>query len=168
MPTYSEEKIKELIAMIRRILVSKPDASSRQIEKVMRANGIAIDHHYILKLLKKIYNERAYRYNHLAASEVVAKFEDLIHDMNNELYKIKTDSQLDFAKIAAVNSIVKNSKLIIDLQFDNGMLERHLGKITVENLNVSEVLKILKEAKDVGTTKQITEGDSGDNRNSTK
>jgi hypothetical protein len=159
MPTYSKGYEQELISKVRQILDKKPDISCRQISEVMANNNIVISKDYALKIIKKIQGERANRYNNAAAKEAVAKFEDFLKVMNEELLKLKDSTKLDVVKAMCVSNMVKNYKMLLDMQFDIGVFERQIGKIKTEHVNVAEVLKLLKDERDAQQNQKRNIGD---------
>jgi hypothetical protein len=147
MPTHSKEYQKELMANIRQIIVQKPNVSCRQVAEIMAKAEKPITKEYALKLINKIRVERINRYNTAAAKEAIARFEDLAAVINEELLKVKKETKLDVVKVMALNSIMKNAKLILDLQFDMGIFERKLGTLNSNIVNVGEILKMIEDAK---------------------
>jgi hypothetical protein len=151
MPAYSKEYEKEMIAHVRKILVVKPDASIRQINKTLAENNITMSNNYIMVLLRKIRNERANRYNNAAANTAIAKFEDFVKYVNNELLKIAQQDKSGMTRAIALASTVKHYKDILNLQFDMGVFERKLGSAKLEVTNIAEILKIITDAENKRT-----------------
>ena len=147
MSVRSKEYEKEMIARVRQILIVKPDASIRQIVKVMNENNIKMSFEYVMTLLKKIRNERANRYNTAVAHTAIAKFEDFVKYVESELLKIAKNSPSDMVRTIALSNMVKHYKDILNLQFDMGVFERKLGSAKLEITNIAEILKIITEAE---------------------
>lgn len=162
MPAYTKEHEQELMSKIRQIMVLKPDASCRQIVDVMQQNGRSITKEYVLKLQKKIRGERAHRYDNAAAKEAIAKFEDFVKTMNEELLKLNKETKLDVVKSITISNIVKNYKMVLDFQFDTGVFERKLGKMTIEQINVAEILKAIKDERDAKQNQNRNSNDGGE------
>ena len=147
MSKYSKEKQKEHMAKIRQIIVINPNASILQIQTVLEKNNYPLDKNYIGKLLRKIASERASRYNSAAAHTAIAKFEDFVKYVENELLKIAKESPSDMVKTVALSNTVKHHKEVLNLQFDMGVFERKIGSSKVEITNIAEILKIITDAE---------------------
>jgi len=146
--TYGEDKTKEFISRIRKILITKPDVSIQQVHDVLVDNGIKLHRDYISKLIKKIRREKYSRYNNATAKKAIAEFEDFISATSEELLKISKTSKVDMAKIIALDTRVKHFNMLLEKQFDAGVFERHAGTLDVKYTNVAQVLKLLKDERE--------------------
>lgn len=159
---YSKEMKKEHTALIKQILIIKPDASIRQVVAAMTANARPLSFDYVMGLMRKIRAERARRYERATAKEAIAKFEDLVKNVEEELRKLKNETSSDMVKAIALSNIVKHKKELLNLQFDAGVFERKLGTLNAQVVNVAEILKVLEDAeryKKTGGHNSIIEGE---------
>lgn len=147
MPAYSKEKEREFIGKIRIILVKKPDATIFQVQEILAKNKVKLDKNYVSKLIRKITQERANRYNNIAAKDAIAKFEDFIKTWEKELQDIINNPQSQKVKIAAIKQIIWQYERLLNMQFDAGVFERQLGKMKNEITNVSEILQAIENVK---------------------
>lgn len=137
MPTYSEDTKKEHIALIRRILVQRPDASLREIREALdqRKRHLHID--YINSLVHKIQKEWALRSERQLVSVEIAKFEDAAKFAFEELWKISRTSSDDRAKVQAVKAVIDTHDKLLGRKFDAGVFEKNLGSVKI-NHNIAE------------------------------
>ena len=160
MPAYSKEKEGEFIGQIRMIIVQKPDIHILQIQKALKDGGISLDKNYINKLIKKIRGERANRYNNAAANVAIAKFEDFVKLMSQELMKIVKTPDDQHVKVKAIKQLVEQYKDVLNLQFDMGVFERQIGKVKSDITNIADILKMIHDAKnEQGDDGNIVKGD---------
>jgi len=142
-----KEKTKEHLALVRKAISRNPNASILQIRDLLANIGYKLDKNYIHKLMKKIRSERAVRYDRAAKNEAIAKFDDFLQDMSDELNKIVSNPENQKSKIMAIRTLVGNYKTLLDLQFDMGVFERNLGKMKNEVVNVGDILKIINDTR---------------------
>ena len=169
MARLAKEKEREFIGYIRKIITTKPDASSTQVCKVLEENGYKLHYTYVNKLINKIRRERAIRYENSAVMTALAEFEDFIKSTSEELSKIASTSKLDMARIIALDTRVKHYNMLLDKQFDAGVFNRKLGVVETRFTNVAKILKLVKDER-TQQRKQIrpadTDGGQGDDQHS--
>ena len=160
---YSVEKGKEHLAMVRKVISARPDASGNQIKETLIENGYKFDIKYIQRLVRKIANERRVRYDRETKNEIVARFEDFVKGLEPQLRKLSTRGEKDTDKINAIKVLVDNYKSIIEMQMDLGVLERNLGTVRSEGYHF-DIVKIAKMIEEVN--KQKADDRRKDNRGS--
>lgn len=147
MPSYSEERQKEQMALIKEILIIKQTATVSEVQKILEEKrGLHLDKKYIGKLFKKIRGERATRYENANAKEALANFEDLMGYLKNELIKIKNNTDSDMVKTIALKNISQIYKDLLNLQLDFGIFERKLGTLKAD-VDIIGILKEIENAK---------------------
>jgi len=153
MSKYSKEKKQEHLAIVRRIISTKRDASGVQVMEILKNSGLKFDEKYVYKLFNTIINERRVRYDRETKNEVVAKFEDFIKALEPKLQKLSETGFKDSDKINAIKLLAQNYKEIINLQMDLGVLERNLGTIKTEGYHF-DIVKIAKMVEQVKKEKE--------------
>ena len=150
MPKYSKERNDEHSSLVRRILIRKPEISVMETkDAIKRATGLELNKDYVHKMIKEILEERTKRYNNYTKSLAIAKYEDFIKDLDSVLYKIKDDKgSSNGEKIQAVRTLVENQRSIMNMLMDMGILERDLGRIKADVVDVAGLAKILREANE--------------------
>jgi hypothetical protein len=147
MPSYSEERQKEQMALIKEILIIKQTATVLEVQKILEEKRqMHLDKKYIGKLFKKIRGERATRYENANAKEALANFEDLMGYLKNELIKIKNNTTSDMVKTIAIKNISQIYKDLLNLQLDFGIFERKLGTLKAD-IDVLGILTEIENAK---------------------
>lgn len=156
MSRYTKEKKKEHLALVKRILVNKPDASGIQVREMLNSVGVKIDLTYVYRLINTVIKERTYRYNYATKSKVIAEYEDFIRDLEPILRKIGEGSESDMASVVAIKALVENRKILLDKMMDFGLLERHLGKLEV--YDVAEIAKVVEQINEQRNNNQRNTG----------
>lgn len=153
MSRYSKEKKKEHLAIVKRILVRKPDATLMQIMDIFKKNNQKICINYANKLANNIQHERAVRYGHYTRSIVMANYEDFIKELEPLLRNISENSKDEKARVMAIRQLVDNKRAILNALMDLGLLDRVLGKVEV--YDVAEIAKLVKNANEQRNNRQI-------------
>jgi len=149
MSKYSKEQSKEHLGIIKRLLIKKPNLTiEKTIGLVNEIIGITFDKDYVAKLLKKIRGERVNRYNNATKANAVALYEDFIEDLNADLRNLYSNEKISISeKVNIIRTLAQNYKEIVNMQMDLGILERELGTMRSEVINVAEIAKLVREAQ---------------------
>ena len=148
MSKYNDEQKAEHKEIIKRILVRKPQISIQDTKRALGKIGYDLHIDYISKLYRDVLVERTTRYNKHTKAIAIAKYEDFVQDLNNTLYNIKEDKDSSNKdKIFAIRTLVENQKSIINMLMDMGILERDLGRIRADIIDVASLAKLAREAR---------------------
>lgn len=152
----SEEKVQELMAKVRQILVMKPEATGKEV-----ADAIGVERRYALRLMKKVRRENAERINRQTIEGELGKMEAEISEICLILWQIITKSTKtildkdgkvvtidmpDNEKINAIKALLEAKRILFNAKFDAGIFSRQLGTLKTENKSIIISL-LLKNAK---------------------
>lgn len=150
MPAFSKEKEKEFLAIIRLLLVRRPDISILGLREALNQNGYHLHREYVTKLHGKVLAERIHRIDSpQLLSKEIAEFEDLVSATSNELWKIilaKDSSRHE--KIRAIGTLVNNRSTLLEKQFNAGIFEKQLGRVKTEPVLTPEQKEMVSNALD--------------------
>jgi hypothetical protein len=147
MGKYSEKKHNENIALVKRLMIRKPDISVRETKVALEKIGRTLNKDYINKLISITVAERTKRYDKHTKTIAVAKYEDFVRDLDATLYTIKdSETASNRDKIFAIRSLVENQKSIMNMLMDMGILERDLGRLRADVYDVAALAKIVRES----------------------
>lgn len=152
MAIVSEEKQKEYIALIRRLMVMNPSISILGIQSSLEnsKHNLRLDKDYINKLKNKIHKERETRYNNYTVKKVLAKYQDELEELKLRLWSITNDKDsTKQEKIMAIRETRASSKDMIDRLFDAGIFTRDLGKLDAGMGNLIEEIKKYYPKKEI-------------------
>ncbi len=143
MPAYGKEKEQEFISMIRLLMVRHSDITVLKMTDALKQNGYQLNKDYVNKLMRKVRVERAHRIDTQSLSKEIAKFEDLVKALANELWKIILDKSrvengvaikgaTHYDKTMAIKTLIDSYQKLFDKKFDAGIFEKQLGKLKAE------------------------------------
>ena len=140
MPAFSKEKEKEFLAVIRLLLVRRPDISILGLQEALNQNGYHLHREYVTKLQKKVLAERIHRIeDRQLLSKEIAEFEDLVMATANELWKvILSNESSKQEKIRAINTLVNSRSILLEKKFNAGVFEKQLGRVKAEPVLTAE------------------------------
>jgi len=148
MSKYNEAEQKEHQALVKRLMIRKPQIGSTEVKSALEKVGITLDRDYVRKLSKQVVEERTKRYEKHTKAIAVARYEDFVRDLDATLYTIKDDKKASNRdKIFAIRTLVENQKSIMNMLMDMGILERDLGKLKAEIVDVAALAKIVRDAQ---------------------
>ena len=150
MPNYAKEKEKEFLAVIRLLLVRRPDISILGLQEALNQNGYRLHREYVTKLQKKVLAERIHRIeNRQLLSKEIAEFEDLVMVTANELWKIILSNESSkHEKIRAINTLVDSRSVLLEKKFNAGVFEKQLGRVKAEPVLTAEQKEMVSNALD--------------------
>ena len=150
MPNYAKEKEKEFLAVIRLLLVRRPDISILGLQEALNQNGYRLHREYVTKLQKKVLAERIHRIeNRQLLSKEIAEFEDLVMVTANELWKIILSNESSkHEKIRAINALVDSRSVLLEKKFNAGVFEKQLGRVKAEPVLTAEQKEMVSNALD--------------------
>ncbi|OGN25934.1 MAG: hypothetical protein A3B17_01335 [Candidatus Yanofskybacteria bacterium RIFCSPLOWO2_01_FULL_45_72] len=150
MPAFSKEKEKEFLAVIRLLLVRRPDISILGLQEALNQNGYRFHREYVTKLQKKVLTERIHRIeDRQLLSKEIAEFEDLIGVTANELWRIiLAKNSSNHEKIRAIGTLVNNRSVLLEKKFNAGVFEKQLGKVKAEPVLTPEQRQMVSNALD--------------------
>jgi len=150
MPSYSHEKEKEFLAVIRLLLVRRPDISILGLQEALNQNGYRLHREYVTKLHKKVLAERIHRIeDRQFLSKEIAEFEDLVMVTANELWKIILSNESSkHEKIRAINTLVDSRSILLEKKFNAGVFEKQLGRVKAEPVLTPEQRQMVSNALD--------------------
>ena len=150
MPSYSHEKEKEFLAVIRLLLVRRPDISILGLQEALNQNGYRLHREYVTKLHKKVLAERIHRIeDRQFLSKEIAEFEDLVMVTANELWKIILSNESSkHEKIRAINTLVDSRSVLLEKKFNAGVFEKQLGRVKAEPVLTPEQRQMVSNALD--------------------
>ena len=163
MPRYAKEKELEFTAIIRGILVKRPNISIRQIREVLISGKtpLPLDKDYIHKLVKKIRVDRTKRLDYYTVNHVLAKFEDEVEELKTRLWAIITDPKGKAGdKSYAIKVLIDSQDKLLDRMFDAGIFERKLGSLSSEHKLSEESQALVDKALDYALGKRKHKGTS--------
>lgn len=136
MPAYSKEKQKYHLERVRAALVVRPNASSYEIQKVLKESSEApleLDRHYIDRLQKKIFIERAKRLERSHLNLRLATIQDKKARVDLLLWSEATNQENPgVVRVMALRELFKNELDLLQSEMDAGVFERHLGTLRRE------------------------------------
>lgn len=138
MPALSDDTKSEHIALVRRVLVQRPDASLREIREALEKIKRPLHLRYINKIVKKIRGERGKRIENQLLNEEIAKFEDSAQLVVEELWKLSKSSSDDRARVSALKAIMESQDMLLNRKFDAGFFERSLGSIEINHNQIEQ------------------------------
>lgn len=155
MPLLSDETRNEHKELVRQALVMSPRASLLQISEVIeKAKGIRLTPNYILKIRKKIYEERKWRFNNSKVDARIAEMQEKAENIQAKLWPIiYSQVATDKNKIAAATAIFKIEKELLEAQMDAGIFDRKLGEVGVGigvRFNDEQLQPILRAMENYG------------------
>jgi hypothetical protein len=106
--------------------------------------GLKLDRHYVTKLAKKLYAERAKRADRYTLNATLTAFQDTMTQVVRVAWSIANDP---FAKnqdrIAALKEVREANNAVFEKLFDAGVFERKLGTLdaTIRNTPLPEERK---------------------------
>lgn len=156
MPKYSKNRQGEHIALIRRILIVRPDSTIFGVKDLLakREPPVNLDKDYIAKLLNKIRKEKAYRIEHYTVNKILVDFDDEVKELKRRLWSIVADPGTEDAdKIRAIKEIRNSSANLFDKMFDAGVFKKQLGESTTL---IELVKQANREKENEGTRKKRT------------
>ena len=150
MPSYSHEKEKEFLAVIRLLLVRRPDISILGLQEALNQNGYRLHREYVTKLHKKVLAERIHRIeDRQFLSKEIAEFEDLVMVTANELWKIILSNESSkHEKIRAINTLVDSRSILLEKKFNAGVFEKQLGRVKAEPVLTPEQRQMVSKSLD--------------------
>ncbi len=138
MPALSDDTKREHLALVRRVLVQRPDASIREIREALEKIKRPLQLNYIGTLINKIRKERAGRIEKQLVNTEIAKFEDTAQVVIEELWKISKGSSDDRARVSALKGVMDSLDMLLTRKFDAGVFERNLGSVKIKHHQLEE------------------------------
>ncbi len=126
------------MALVRRVLVQRPDASLREIREALEKIKRPLHLHYIGSLVNKIRKERATRIDQQLVKIEISKFEDIAHLVIEELWKVSKSTSDDRAKVSALKGVMESFDTLLTRKFDAGVFERNLGSVKIKHHQLEE------------------------------
>lgn len=133
MPALSDDTKNEHLALIRRVLVQRPDASLREIREALEKIKRPLHLRYINKIVKKIRSEHGKRIENQLLSVEISKYEDSAKLVIEELWKLSKSSSDDRARVSALKAIMDSHDMLLNRKFDAGVFEKNLGSVKVNH-----------------------------------
>jgi hypothetical protein len=142
MPSVAKEKQSYHLSKIRALI-----AEDHQIEfeelcaQLDERYHLKLDRHYVTKLAKKLYAERARRADRYTLNQALAAFQDTMTQVVRVAWSIANDQ---FAKnqdrVMALKEIREANNVVFDKLFDAGVFERKLGTVdaNIRNSPISD------------------------------
>lgn len=149
MPKFSEKKIQIIDKEIRAWLVRLPE--SKQTTRNL-AELTGYDKNFIATRLQKIKRARVHKFHHYTVKKYLAKYQEEIQMLNEELLSIINNNLAKPAERAtAVRAYAQNSKELFDKMFEAGIFEKKLGEVDVKHktLGAESVNAFLGEYKTI-------------------
>jgi len=154
MPRLTDDKQGEYIERIRAIIVRRPDISVRQLKKVLEDHPkepLAIDEHYLGKLVRKIRKDRAQRLSHYTIHVILGEFEQEAKELKKQFWAIAGNPLADDkVKVAALKELRNTSVALFDKMFDAGLFQKDLGKSEVQHTLSAESEAMIQKAMNYG------------------
>lgn len=136
MPKYSKERLKLIDEKIKSYYIRLPK-DQRSLRNLSQLTGY--DKNFIGKRLIKIKKEKQYRHTYYTLNEHLARFEDRMEFIIEELITIISDPKVKLAdRISAMRELRGTEKEIFEKMFEAGIFEKKLGELDVNNKNLAE------------------------------
>lgn len=143
MSRYAKDQESYFLAIIRRIMVQKPDMGAVKIAEDLAQlqEPVILCRQYVGTLMKKIQKERVYRANSYLQKEFLAKFEDRLKEADRYLWSILNDNTSSGGeKLGAVRELRENAKILLDKLETAGIFKHKAGEIDFNfNFNLSKL-----------------------------
>jgi len=147
MSRYAKDQEKYFLAIIRRIMVQKPDTGAVKIAEDLAQlkEPIILTRQYVGQLMKKIHKERVYRANSYLQKEYLAKLEDRLTETDRYLWQILNDkSSSGGSKLGATRELRENYKLILEKIETAGIFKNKAGEVDFNfNFNISKLPQVV-------------------------
>lgn len=163
---YTDEQRLEYKAVIRHILIFNPMATCRMIKTRLAKSEKPLDLslEYILGLMKDIRADRRIEIEEETKEELYSHIRDTVDFVNQQLRAIAQEEKLVYSKtkdglptespevriyaqnnrIKAINSIIDNIIKLANLKMDLGIIERKIGTVDHDIIDVMSALKNIR------------------------
>lgn len=134
---------------VREVLAIHPRAGVHRISELLAIDSrspLKLDPHYILKLKRKIENERSRRFDTVKVEKYISQLEDEIEQVVVRAWKILLRSYDEKAKIAAAKVIIYAKLKLLDAKLNSGIFEKHLGTLKIEGRLTEERKTLIIQA----------------------
>jgi len=166
MSIYSKEEREEHKAIVRRVLTMNPTLTIRGMtQRLAKAETpLVLDKDYVHDLIREVRTDRVEAVNEETKEDIYAQMKDTVEFVNQQLRAIAQEEKLVYMKtkdgvpvespetrifaqnnrIKAMNSVVDNLIKLWNLKMDLGIIERKVG--TVDH-NIIDVMSALKKIR---------------------
>lgn len=158
MPKQTQEKIEYYKERIRALKTIVPRATIVSIQRALESDPedpVRIDRTFIAKLVRKIREERKFRFTGEQAEVALAEFQDKKNAVVEQMWKILLNPMAkDAVRISAARTIMEAEDRFLSKQMDAGIFERNLGTFRVKaTLTEERKIMILTAFKNWGIVK---------------
>jgi hypothetical protein len=128
MPALAKEREQYFISRIRGFIALDHRITNDDIGRRLAAEGIELERHYIGKLVKKVYAERARRMDTITLNHALAAFAETMEEVVRRARDIADNPMSERLEVlAALREIRAAHNDMFTKLFDAGVFERKLG-----------------------------------------
>jgi hypothetical protein len=144
MPALAKEREQYFISRIRGLIALDHRIRNDEIGQRLAVDGIELERHYVGKLVKKIYAERARRMDTITLNHALVAFAETMEEIVRRARDIADNPMSERLEVlAALREIRSAHNDMFTKLFDAGVFERKLGTLdaTIRNTPLPEEKK---------------------------